>query len=66
MRILKNIIALFKSSDKQDNTKQEIEYKVSANPYQLIWYKQGWSDKRIAKNNDKFWDWEAKHGNLSS
>jgi hypothetical protein len=31
------------------------------NPYQLIWYKQRWSEKRIRKNNSKYWEWEIVH-----
>ena len=36
------------------------QYKVSGsasrkpNPYQLIWYKQGWSENRVRKNNSKY------------
>ena len=28
------------------------------NPYHLIWYKQGWSEKRVRKNNSAYWEWE--------
>jgi len=31
------------------------------NPYMLLWYKQGWSEKRIAMNNTKYWQWEIDH-----
>ena len=31
------------------------------NPHMLLWYKQGWSEKRIAINNDKYWQWEIDH-----
>jgi hypothetical protein len=31
------------------------------NPYTLIWYRQGWSEHRIKKNNAKYWKWEVKH-----
>jgi len=31
------------------------------NPYMLLWYKQGWSEKRIAINNSKYWKWEIDH-----
>lgn len=31
------------------------------NPYNLIWYKKGWSDKKISENNKKYWDFEIKH-----
>jgi hypothetical protein len=34
------------------------------NPYELIWYRQGWSDKRVAKNNTKYWEWEMKYNNF--
>ena len=36
----------------------------SNNPYQLIWYKEGWSEKKIRKNNTKFWEWEIKKNNF--
>jgi hypothetical protein len=29
------------------------------NPYKLIYYKQGVSERAIAANNDKFWHWEG-------
>ncbi len=29
------------------------------NPYSLLWYRQGWSESKIKKNNTKFWKWEA-------
>ena len=32
-----------------------------SNPYELIWYKKGWSEKRINKNNAKYWLWEIEH-----
>ena len=32
-----------------------------SNPYQLIWYKQGWSENRVRKNNSKYWEWEIVH-----
>ena len=32
-----------------------------SNPYQLIWYKQGWSEDRVRKNNSKYWEWEIVH-----
>jgi len=31
------------------------------NPYQLVWYKQGWSENRVRKNNSKYWEWEIVH-----
>lgn len=34
------------------------------NPYQLIWYKQGWSQKKVEKNNAKYWEWEIKYNNF--
>ncbi len=32
-----------------------------SNPYQLVWYKQGWSENRVKKNNSKYWEWEIVH-----
>jgi hypothetical protein len=34
------------------------------NPYQLIWYKQGWSQKKVETNNAKYWEWEIKYNNF--
>lgn len=34
------------------------------NPYELIWYKQGWSKSRIARNNSKYWEFEVKYNGL--
>ena len=34
------------------------------NPYKLLWYKQGWSQKRIIINNKNYWLWEIKHNNF--
>lgn len=31
------------------------------NPYSLIWYKEGWSQNKINKNNLNYWDWERKN-----
>ena len=31
------------------------------NPYELIWYIQGWSKTRIEKNNAKYWEFEIEH-----
>ena len=28
------------------------------NPYELVWYRYGWSESRIGRNNAKFWAWE--------
>lgn len=33
----------------------------SKNPYSIIWYKQGWSSRRVAKNNIKYWNWENEN-----
>jgi hypothetical protein len=49
------------------NKKTKINSKNASqkvNPYELIWYRQGWPAKRIAKNNAKFWQWE--NDNLST
>ena len=35
-----------------------------SNPYQLIWYKQGWSENRVRKNNSKYWEFEIEHNGL--
>ena len=32
----------------------------SKNPYNLIWYKEGWSKTRTEKNNTKYWLWEME------
>lgn len=34
------------------------------NPYQLVYYKQGWSKTRTEKNNSKFWQFEIEHNGL--
>ena len=34
------------------------------NPYQLVWYKQGWSKTRTEKNNAKYWQFEIEHNGL--
>lgn len=34
------------------------------NPYTLVYYKDGWSANRIAKNNAKYWQWEIKHNSF--
>jgi len=39
--------------------KQPLE-KQSKNPYELIWYQQGWSEKKLQRNNAKYWEWEFK------
>lgn len=31
------------------------------NPYNIIWYKKGWSKRRIEKNNANYWEWEIKN-----
>ena len=31
------------------------------NPYQLVWYRQGWSKNTVRKNNSKYWEWEIVH-----
>jgi len=35
------------------------------NPYELIWYKQGWSKTRTKKNNAKYWKFEIEHNGLT-
>lgn len=34
------------------------------NPHHLVYYKQGWSKKRIEENNTKFWLFEIKYNSL--
>lgn len=34
---------------------------MKENPYTLIWFHYKMSEKQIAANNKKFWDWEIKH-----
>lgn len=34
------------------------------NPYELVWYKQGWSKTRTEKNNAKYWKFEIEHNGL--
>jgi hypothetical protein len=47
-----------------DNEAHNIHNIQNKNPYQLIWYKQGWSQKKIKKNNSKYWEWEIKKNNF--
>ena len=35
------------------------------NPYELIWYRRGWSNTRIVKNNAKYWEFEMEHNGLT-
>lgn len=34
------------------------------NPYEIIWYKAGWSKTRTEKNNAKYWQFEIEHNGL--
>jgi len=34
------------------------------NPYQLVWYRRGWSKTRTEKNNAKYWQFEIEHNGL--
>lgn len=43
---------------KNNSAKQLASKRLNANPYELLLYKQGWSQSKIAKNNAKFWEWE--------
>lgn len=48
----------------QDEYQQQQFFKEKerkTNPYQLIWYKQGWSQTKVRKNNDKYWKFEIEH-----
>ena len=35
------------------------------NPYELIWYRKGWSKTRIEKNNAKYWEFEIEENGLT-
>ncbi len=35
--------------------------KKNKNPYHIIWYKQGWNSRRVAKNNINYWKWEDEN-----
>jgi len=39
--------------------------KKKPNPYELIWYRQGWSKTRIEKNNAKYWQFEIEENGLT-
>ena len=34
------------------------------NPYNLVWYRAGWSKTRTEKNNAKYWEWEILYNGL--
>lgn len=55
---------LLKSRKKQCNIQNVVcsaSSEKQQNPYTLLWYKQGWSEKRTAINNTKYWKWEIDH-----
>lgn len=31
-----------------------------SNPYSLVWYRRGWSERRTAENNARYWQWEIE------
>jgi hypothetical protein len=39
-------------------TKPRVSGSTSKNPYELIYYKKGWSENKTRKNNIKYWQWE--------
>lgn len=41
--------------------KRLLNSKKKKNPYMLIWYRKGWSENKIARNNKKYWQWEIDH-----
>ena len=41
--------------------KTRVTSEKKKNPYMLLWYQKGWSKKRIAKNNYKYWQWEIEN-----
>lgn len=59
---------LFKGGKKQCNI-QNIVCSASSekkqNPYELIWYMQGWSKTRVKKNNTKYWQWEINYNGFN-
>jgi hypothetical protein len=62
--MIKLIKRLFKGRTKQCNIQNVVcsaSSEKKQNPYMLLWYKQGWSEKRIAINNSKYWQWEIEH-----
>lgn len=38
---------------------------MKTNPYQIIWYRKGWSERKIQKNNAKYWEWEIENNGLT-
>lgn len=50
--------------NKQNNTRSS-SFEKKRNPYMLLWYKQGWSEKQIAMNNDKYWAWEIENNGFN-
>ena len=40
------------------------ETNKKTNPYELLWYKQGISEKEIRENNTKYWQWEMEFNNF--
>lgn len=58
-----------KSNLKSDKDKPDSEDATDnpprkTNPYELIWYKQGWSKNKVARNNWKYYEFEIKHNGL--
>jgi len=53
-----------KSENKPDSEGTTDNPPRKANPYELIWYKQGWSENKVARNNWKFYEFEIKHNGL--
>lgn len=56
-------LAVFMEAIKSESGLTDTE-KPKTNPYNLIWYREGWSKKRIEKNNAKYWEWEIKNNRI--
>lgn len=35
------------------------------NPYELVYFRRGWSENRVSKNNTKYWAFEMEHKELT-
>ena len=62
----KHFAKMAKEAQKPDLQQADVSGSASRkpNPYQLVWYKQGWSENRVRKNNSKYWEWEIVHNGL--
>lgn len=50
-----------KSENKPDSEGTTDNPPRKTNPYELIWYKQGWSQRKVDTNNAKYWAFEMKY-----